>query len=170
MAKKGEAAKAKTRLKKTSKSQASPAETKHAEMLYCEKNWTPAAIADAMDKNIKTIYAWRDEGHWDDTREMFNISPTELKKQLIAAALRVAKGEKRLDAEGNELKEIDADALSKIMKAIDYMNKKASASVCRDVLMEFDNFLSGKEPQLAANMTQYHKMFLIHKIEIESGN
>lgn len=137
-------------------------------MLYCERRWAPDAIAEALGKNIKTIYSWRDKYGWDDTRQMFELSPTELKKMLMASAIRIARGELRKDKDGNELREIDADAISKIMKAYDYMSSKTSAAVCRDVLIELDAWLSKIEPKVAAENTKYHRMFLMYKIGLEN--
>jgi hypothetical protein len=156
--------------KKERKKKASPAEINHAEFLYCEKKWAPEMIAEALERDIKTIYAWRDKYRWDETRNLFDTGPTELKRMLLKEATRIAKGERRLDKDGNELPNIDADALSKVMKAYDYMSQKANAAVCRDVLIELDNFVCTKEPKVAAEMTKYHKMFLIYKIELENGN
>jgi hypothetical protein len=147
---------------------ASTAEINHAEFLYCEKKWTPQMIADSLDRNIKTIFAWAEKYKWKDTRELFDVGPTELKRILLKEATRIARGEQRVDAEGNPLKDIDADALSKVMKAYDYMCQKANPAVCRDVLMELDSFVCTKEPKVAAEMTKWHKMFLIYKIELES--
>ena len=149
---------------------ASPAEIAHAEWLYCEKRVSPEAIAKEMDRNIKTIYKWRDEGKWDDTKDLFYLSPTQLKKLLTEAAIRMAKGEKRLDKDGNELKEIDADSIIKVMKSREYLQKGVSPETCRDFLVELDNFVSEYDPELAAQMTKYHKMFLIEKIRIDGGN
>lgn len=146
------------------------AEIKYAEYLYVEKNVAPQAIAAELKKNIKTIYAWRDKYGWDDTRNLFNTGPSELKKILLNAAMRVVKGEVRKDDQGNEIKEVDADSLSKIMKAYDYMSKKASPSVCRDILIELDNFVSDKDPKMADQMTKYHRLYLVHKINQENGS
>ena len=156
--------------KKKQTRRASPAEIAHAETLFCEKKWAPEAIAEALDRDIKTIYAWRDKYLWEETRDLFDTGPTELKKILLKEAVRIAKGEVRKDDKGVEQKPLDADSLSKVMKAYDYMSQKASPSVCRDILIEFDNWLSTKEPKLAADMTMYHKLFLIYKIQQESGN
>ena len=156
--------------KKERRKKASPAEISHAETLFCEKKWTPEAISEALDRDIKTIYAWRDKYHWEDTRGLFDTGPTELKKILMKEATRIAKGEVLTDENGNAKPPIDADALSKVMKAYDYMSRKASPAVCRDVLIELDNWLSSKEPKLAAEMTVFHKMFLIYKIQLENGN
>lgn len=127
-------------------------------------------IADALNRDIKTIFAWRDKYKWKETRDLFDTGPTELKRILLKEATRIARGEVRLDAEGNTLKDIDADALSKVMKAYDYMCQKANPSVCRDILIELDNFICAKDPKAAAEMTKWHKMFLIYKIELENGN
>ncbi|MEL3904453.1 MAG: hypothetical protein P1P63_05010 [Treponemataceae bacterium] len=155
--------------KRTRRGAATPAEINHAEWLYVEKGLKPEAIASELDRNIKTIYSWRDDGGWDEKKNLFDLGPTELKRILMEAAIRIAKGEKRLDENGQEIKEIDADAISKIMKAYDYMSGKLSPEVVRDVLIECDNFISEIEPEDAVKITQYHKMFLIHKID-QSGN
>jgi len=155
---------------KTKRREATPSEKKHAEFLYVEKGLSLQAIAKEMDRNVKTIIDWRDKGDWEETKDLFHTGPTQLKKVLMQAAMRIMKGEIRKDEQGNELKEVDADSLSKIMKAYDYMNKKASPAVCRDFLVELDNFMSEHNPKLAAENTQYHRMFLVHKIQQENGN
>lgn len=153
--------------KKRQVRRASPAEISHAESLYCEKKWTPEAIAEALDRDIKTVYAWRDKNNWEDLRELFDTGPTQLKQILLKEAVRIARGEKRKDDEGNIVPGIDADSLSKVMKAYDYMSKKASPEVIRDVLMELDSFMVTVDPKKAAEFTRYHKMFLQHKISQE---
>lgn len=145
-------------------------EKRHAEWLYVEKKQSLQAIADELERNIKTIIDWRDKGGWEETRELFETGPTQLKKALLQAAMRIMKGEARKDDEGNDLKEVDADSLSKVMKAYDYVSKKASPAVCRDILVELDNFVSEREPKLAAQMTQYHRLFLVYKIQQENGS
>lgn len=156
--------------KKRQVRRATPAEISHAETLFCEKKWTPEAIAEALERDIKTIYAWRDKYLWEETKDLFDTGPTELKKILLKEAVRIAKGEARKDEDGNAVKGLDADALSKVMKAYDYMSQKASPSVCRDILVELDNWLSMQDPKLAAEMTKWHKQFLIFKIQQEGGN
>lgn len=138
---------AKTTEKTARKGSVTPAEKSLAEYLYCEKRLSPEAIAKELGRNIKTIYNLRDEGDWESTRELFDLSPTQLKRLLTEAAIRMAKGEKRLDEKGNELKEIDADAIVKVMKSRDYLQKAVNAAVCRDFLVELDNFVSEREPK-----------------------
>lgn len=136
------------------------AEVNYAEMLYCEKNISIQAISEELERDIKTIYAWRDKYKWDNTKELFHTSPNVLKKILLNEAMRIAKGEKRQDENGNELKAIDADSLSKIMKAYDYMNNKLSPEIIRDVLMKRDVFMTTIDPKRAIEDTKYNKMFL----------
>jgi hypothetical protein len=146
---------------------ASPAEIRYAESLYCEKGITPEAIAEELGRDIKTVYAWRDKYMWSDPRALFDTGPTELRKILMKEATRIAKGEKRLDETGTEVKGIDADALSKVMKAYDYMCQKLSIEVIRDAFVEFDKFMAGIDPKVAYQFTKYHKMFLQEKVSQE---
>lgn len=147
---------------------AAPAEIAHAEMLYCEKKWTPESIANELERDIKTVYAWRDKGKWEVTRNLFDTGPVQLKKLLLTEAVRIAKGEEQLDETGKAKKALDADSLSKVMKAYDYMSKKAGPEIVRDVFIEFDNFIVTIDPKMAMEFTKYHKMFLQHRISLES--
>lgn len=155
------------KVKKPIKKEATHAEIKYAETLYVEKGISPQAIADEIGKNIKTIYAWRDKFNWDDTRDLFQSGPIELKKMLLQEAVRITKGEVRTDENGKEIKGIDADSLSKVMKAYDYMSKKLSVQIFRDVFVEFDNWMTTIDPKIAFEFTKYHKMFLQDKISQE---
>jgi hypothetical protein len=146
--------------KKTKKPPATESEINYAEMLYCEKDISPQAIADELGRDIKTVYAWRDKFKWDVTKELFHTSPNVLKKILLNEALRIAKCEKRLDETGAEVKPIDADSLSKIMKAYDYMNSKLSPEVIRDVLIKRDMFMISVDIKRAKDDREFNKMFL----------
>lgn len=155
-------------VKKLQKKEVSITEIKYAESLYVEKGISPQAIAIEIDRNIKTIYAWRDKYNWDETKELFESGPMELKKILLKEAVRIVKGEKSVDENGQEKKGIDADSLSKVMKAYDYMNKKLSVEVFRDAFVEFDNWMTTIDPKVAFEFTKFHKMFLQDKIGQEA--
>lgn len=158
-------------MKKTEKPQkkkeVTNAEIKYAEMLYVEKGMSPQAIATEINRNLKTLYAWRDKFFWDDTKNLFQSGPTELRKMLLQEAVRITKGESRKDENGKEIKGVDADSLSKVMKAYDYMNSKLSTEVFRDAFIEFDNWMTTIDPKIAFEFTKYHKMFLQDKISQE---
>lgn len=149
------------------KKESSLVEINYAKTLYVEKGVKPQAIAEELGKNIKTIYSWRDKYGWDATKELFTSSPTELKKILLKEAVRIAKGEARVDSNGNEVKGIDADSLSKVMKAYDYMNGKISIEIVRDVLIKRDYWMAGVDPKRAIEDTKYNKMFLQELISTE---
>jgi len=131
-------------------------ETTIAELLYVEKNQTIKAIAEQLNKNVKTIANWRDKYKWDQARELLQGSPIVLKKLLLQEAVRISKGE---DPSFN------ADSLSKVMKAFDYMAQKTNPSVVMEVLMELDAFHAQIDPMEAAKKTAIHKQFLLHKIQ-----
>jgi hypothetical protein len=150
------------------KKEVSQTEIKYAESLYVEKGVSPQAIALELDRNIKTIYSWRDKHNWEETKELFESGPMELKKILLKEAVRIVKGEKSLDDNGQAKPGIDADSLSKVMKAYDYMNKKLSVEVFRDAFVDFDNWMTTIDPKVAYEFTKYHKMFLQDKISQES--
>ena len=151
------------------KGAAQQSEINHAEYLYTERGLTPPEIAKELGRNLKTIYDWRDKYGWDDTKDLLATTPSELKKILLQAAIRVIKGEERKDEEGNPIKEVDADAVSKIMKAYDYISKKASPEVCYDVLKEVDILISRHNPKLAEQNLKYHRMYIAQKIEEQNG-
>jgi len=144
---------------KAVKKEVSQTEIKYAENLYVEKGIAPQSIADELSRNIKTIYAWRDKFNWDETKDLFESGPIELKKRIMEEAIKLSKGDKPL---------IVADAFSKIMKAYDYMSQKVGPEVIRDVFVEFDNFMVTVDPKVANEFTKYHKMFLQHRITLAS--
>jgi len=149
------------------KKEVTPAEMKYAETLYVEKGISPQAIALELDRNIKTIYSWRDKYSWDETKDLFESGPMELKKILLKEAVRIVKGEVINGDDGKPKPGIDADSLSKVMKAYDYMNKKLSVEVFRDAFVDFDNWMTTIDPKVAYEFTKYHKMFLQDKISQE---
>lgn len=155
--------------KQERKGTATQSEIKHAEFLYTERGFTPPEIAEEIGRNLKTIYGWRDKYGWNDTKDLLNTTPSELKKILLQEATRLVKGEVRKDAEGKEIPPIDADSLSKVMKAYDYMSKKASPEVCFDIITELDSFISRLNPKLAEENLKYHRMYLTQKIEEQDG-
>lgn len=157
-----------TEKKRTRKRVAGPEEIRRAETLFCENKWSCEAIADTLGRDIKTIFAWRDKYKWVETKDILEMGPTELKKILLSEAIRVAKGEVKTDEEGNPVKGIDADAISKIMKAYDYMSKKLSVEVIHDVLVMFDNWMVGMDAKVAIEFTKYHKLFIQYVIDEES--
>lgn len=131
-------------------------ETTIAELLYVEKNQTIKAIAEQLNKNVKTIASWRDKYKWDEARELLQGSPIVLKKLLLREAASISRG---------ETPSFHADSLSKVIKAFDYMSKKTNPAVVMEVLMELDAFHAQIDPIGASKQTAIHKQFLSHKIQ-----
>ena len=127
-------------------------------MLYIEKNFTIKAIAEKLGKHPKTIAAWRDKYNWDEAKELLQGSPLELNTLLLKEAINISKGGKS---------SCDSSALSKVMRAFDYMAKKSNPTVIMEVLMELDTFHSQIDPKEAAKQTAIHKQFLLHKIQMQ---
>ena len=70
-------------------------------------------------------------------------------------------------ANGEESK-VKADQLSKIMSAIDQLDKKINVRTVMDVFREFDNWMAEQEPAMAVQFTKWHKLFLQYRISLES--
>ena len=63
---------------------------------------------------------------------------------------------------------VKADQLSKIMSAIDQLDKKINVRTVMDVFREFDNWMAEQEPAQAIQFTRWHKLFLQYRITLES--
>ena len=130
---------------------------KLAAELFINSGITGKAIAEQLEVATATISRWRKEDKWDDTRADLMTSPMELRKILTEELLNIAKGEKA---------KINSDALAKVSKVIESFNKAVSVPVIISILKEFDNWMSEQEPALAIQFLDWHKKFIIHKIEI----
>jgi len=147
-------------------------EINNAESLYSEHGWTLERISQMLDRDVRTVSMWRDKYNWEASKQLLQTGPLKLKTILMAEALRIAKGEKRTDENGDELPAINADSISKLTKAIDYFNQKLGAEACKDFLVELEIFIASicNDLKTIELMQNYHKQFLIYKIEQESGN
>lgn len=116
------------------------------------------ATAELLDISEQTISKWRTDGKWDERKEMAELTPVKLKETLMLEATNIANGEKS---------KIDADALSKVMKAIDRLDKTVNPRVVASVLKTLDNFIVDHDPEFAIEATKYHKLFLQHIISLE---
>jgi transcriptional regulator with XRE-family HTH domain len=134
-----------------------------AEDMYIHANMTGRDIAELLGVAEQTISRWKKgrdgERDWEERRAEVSITPGKVKEILMGLALNVAKGEKT---------DIDAAKLSKIVSAIDRLDKKVNARITIDVFKEFDNFMAEINPTIAVEFTKYHKLFIQHKIAMEA--
>lgn len=130
----------------------------YAEHLFINEGWTQKAIAEYLEVTEKTIGDWKKAGKWEDKRRRILAAPHTIKTLLLGELEKVAKG---------EATNVDADSLSKIAKAIDTLDDKISIQVITSVFKEFDLWMVDQDPSLALKFTDYHRRFILHKINID---
>ncbi len=119
-------------------------------------------VANQLDVSEQTITAWRKgrpgEKSWDDKRAEMLAAPHKIREVLMKELKTIAEGGKS---------GIDADALAKINKVIESVSERISVQVVFSVFKEFDNWMAEQDPKTAVQFTEYHKQFLLHKINQE---
>lgn len=133
-----------------------------AERMFIEDGMTAKAIAEQLDLSEQTLSKWRKgkegEKSWDDKRAEMLASPHKIKEILLKELILVAGGGKSL---------VDADALAKINKVIETLSDKISVQIVFSVFKEFDNWMADQDPKTAVQFTEWHKQFLLYKINLE---
>lgn len=133
-----------------------------AERMFVEDGMTAKAIAEQLDVSEQTLSKWRkgkeSEKSWDDKRAEMLASPHKIKEILLKELMLVAGGEKSM---------VDADALAKINKVIETLSDKISTQIVFSVFKEFDNWMADQDPKTAILFTEYHKQFILFKINQE---
>lgn len=133
-----------------------------AERMFVEDGMTAKSIAEQLDVSEQTLSKWRKgkegEKTWDDKRAEMLASPHKIREILLKELILVAAGEKS---------KVDADALAKINKVIESLSDKISAQVVFSVFKEFDNWMADQDPKTAVLFTEWHKQFLLYKINLE---
>jgi transposase-like protein len=134
-----------------------------AERMFVEDGMTAKAIAEQLDVSEQTLSKWRKgkegEKSWDDKRAEMLASPHKIREILIRELMIVAGGEKSM---------VDADALAKINKVIETLSDRISTQIVFSVFKEFDNWMADQDPKTAILFTEYHKQFILYKINQEA--
>ena len=120
---------------------------------------TQKGVAELFGISEKTIGTWVKKYNWLDKRLDYHSSPVKIKELLQRELLSVAQG---------NAPKLSADGISKLMSALDRCDKKADPIVVQRILKDLDNFISEIDPAFAVKCTQYHKQFLIHRINLEA--
>lgn len=127
-----------------------------AEAYYIENvDATQKEVAELFKVTEKTVGTWVNKYDWEDKRWSFNASPTFIKQKLQQEAHNIVIGGKP---------NFSADAVNKIMSAIEKIDKSADPVIVHKILKELDNFISEIDPNFATECTKYHKQFLQYKI------
>ena len=132
-----------------------------AEEMFISRGMTAREVASILGVSEVTISKWRkgrDGVGWDEKKNEFQLTPLKVRELLLEEAQKIAKGESS---------KINADQLSKIMSAVDRLDKKLSIRIIVDVFKEFDNWMSEIDAKQAVEFTKYHKLFLQHRISLE---
>ncbi len=74
------------------------------------KGFTVTNISEIIGIGVKTLAKWRDEGNWEDEKELASLKPSNIRKLTLKMALAIEKGEKL---------PYKADDVSKVVAAFD---------------------------------------------------
>jgi len=131
-----------------------------AEAYYIENfEATNAEVSELYGVRPGTIGDWANKYDWDEKRLNFHASPTKIKQLLQQELLNVASGNKP---------KLPADGISKLMAALDKCEKTSDPIVVHKILKDLDLFISQMDADFATRCTNYHKLFLQHRINQES--
>lgn len=129
-----------------------------AERMFVEDGMTAKAISEMLDVSQVTLSKWRNDGEWETKRNEMLAAPHKLKEILMRELKTIAEGGKSI---------VDADALAKVNKVIESISDRISVQIVFSVFKEFDNWMADNDPKTAVLFTEYHKQFLLHKINQE---
>lgn len=129
-----------------------------AEDLFIEQGWTCKAISELLEVSEKTLSKWRTEDQWDDRRAENLAAPHKIRQIILRELKNIA--------EGQESK-VNADAISKLSRTLELLSDRVSVQVVISVLKEFDNWMVDEDPSKASEFTEFHRRFIIHKINID---
>ena len=130
-----------------------------AETLFVEQGLSGTAIAEQLGISANTLSKWRESMEWDAKRDSYLSTPRKIRELLLQEMKNIT--------EGKDTK-IDADALSKVSKALQAMENRISIPVIISVFKEFDMWMVDMEPQLAVRFTEFHKMFIAYRAQQET--
>lgn len=129
-----------------------------AERMFVEDGMTAKAISELLDVSQVTLSKWRNDFEWEKKRSEMLAAPHKLREILMRELKTIAEG-------GTSL--VDADALAKVNKVIESVSDRISVQIIFSVFKEFDNWMADQDPKTAILFTEYHKQFLLYKINQE---
>lgn len=130
-----------------------------AESLFIEHGMSCTSISEQLELSEVTLSKWRNMMDWDKRRDEVLSSPDKIRQIL--------RDELKSIAEGNKPK-VDADALSKVSRTLQYFEGKVSLAVIISVFKEFDNYMAELDPEMAVKFTEYHRLFVSHRAHLDS--
>ena len=134
-----------------------------AERMFVEDGMTAKAIANALDVSEQTIGRWRKgiqgDISWDDKKTQFLSAPNNIKKVLMNELTHLSKG-------GDAT--LDVKAIKDITSVIETLSDRVAAPIVFAVFKEFDAWMATQDPEIAISFLEWHKLFLLHKVQNEA--
>lgn len=98
--------------------------------------------------------------NWDELRAAAISAPHKIRRILMEEVQHLAAGGQA---------RVDADALSKVAKALNYFDGRVALSVIVSIFKEFDNWLVAMDRDKAIEIAEYHRHFVNYRAEIDSN-
>ncbi len=134
------------------------------EDLFINKGYSINQIASEFDISEQTLIKWKkgEDGQksWDERKAFVRLTPAKLKEQLLEEALNISEGKAAT---------FNADAVSKIMAAVERLDKRVNPRLVVSVLKNFDKWMVDVEPRLAVEFVKFHRMYIQQVISEENG-
>lgn len=126
-----------------------------AKRLYVRENKDIDEIAKLLKVNKATIYRWkRDDGDWDEKRNLWDLSPAELEKiymESVKELVITVKEDPRLMLDSKV-----ADAMSKHISNLKKMNPgQLYLGAATDLLKVIDDYLKSQDKKLRDQFFQH---------------
>lgn len=117
-----------------------------AKELFC-KGFSISNISEMINIGIKTLGKWRNEGKWDEEKELQTLKPSNIRRLTLKSALAIEKGE--------ELP-YKADDISKIVAAFDRItDSKKIAVYTMESIDGFSSYLLEKAGKNTGKKREY---------------
>jgi len=131
-----------------------------AEKMYVENGMSAKQIADELSLSPNTVGKWVNDNLWKHTREMLNMSPTELKKQLLSQIQKSLNGQK-LD--------VVPDQLIKLISGLKHIQTQLTPELAHDFLRDYTSFAytEGLDTEFLAKLAELSKRYLRKVIDSE---
>ena len=132
------------------------------EDLYINKGYSIAQLVADWEVSEQTLIKWKKgepgDRSWDERRSFVQLTPVKLKELLLSEALLISEGKEPT---------FNADRLSKIMAAIDRVDKRVNPRIVLNVLKDYDKWMVNVDPAKAVEFVKFHKMYIQETISRE---
>lgn len=132
------------------------------ERMFINDGDSPEYIANTVGVGLSTVYRWIKNGNWEDRRKQILTAPHKIKEFMDTYMLKIIEEE---TVSNDDVKK--ADALVKISAAREKLDKGITVHTVISVFKEFNSFLTEINADFAITLTDFEKMFIQHKGEME---